>query len=206
MTASTRGQVLFATRNPGKVRELRQMLAAYGIEVTSLLDFPELPEIGEDGATMAENAAKKAREISTHTGLLVVADDSGLEVDALDGAPGIHSNRFMGCETTEAERNTEILRRLEGVPEERRTCRFRCAVAIARDGRVLATTEATCEGRIARHPRGAHGFGYDPLFYLPDRDCTMAELTPEQKNTLSHRGKALRQAAEAILDWVRAGD
>ena len=172
----------------------------------SLLDLPDFPAVVEDGATMAENAAKKARETSQATDLLVVADDSGLEVDALGGAPGVHSNRFLGRESTEAERNEAILRRLEGVPDERRTCRFRCAVALARNGELVGETEATCEGRIAHAPRGDNGFGYDPVFYYPPMKRTFAQLSSEEKNRVSHRGKALAELKEEfdkVLIWIR---
>jgi XTP/dITP diphosphohydrolase len=191
-------RVLIATRNPGKARELAALLEDEPVQIVSLADFPSVPETVEDGETMAANAAKKAQEGSLATGLLTVADDSGLEVDALDGAPGVRSSRFLGRGSTEEERNTEILRRMREVPDERRTCRFRCAVAVARDGRIEGATEGTCEGRIAHVPRGNHGFGYDPIFYLPDRGCTMAELEPQEKNEISHRGRALREAASIL--------
>ena len=203
MDSVSKQRVLLATRNAGKVRELVRLLADESVEVVSLADFPHAPDTVEDGATMADNAAKKAREASLATGLLTVADDSGLEVDFLAGAPGVMSNRFMGRETTEAERNAEILRLLSGVPPERRTCRFRCAVALARDGQLIGSAEDTCEGRLAEGPRGGDGFGYDPLFYLPDRGCTVAELSADEKNAVSHRGKAMRKAVAALRDLLK---
>ena len=195
-------QVLLATRNAGKVRELARLLADQSVEVVSLADFANAPETVEDGDTLAANAAKKAREASRGTGLLALADDSGLEVDFLAGAPGVHSNRFMGRKTTDAKRNAEILRLLAGVTAERRTCRFRCAVALARDGQLVGAAEDTCEGRLAEAPRGENGFGYDPIFYLPDRDCTVAELSADEKNAVSHRGKAMRRAVALLRDLL----
>jgi XTP/dITP diphosphohydrolase len=184
-------RLVVATKNPGKVGELQALLADLPIELVSA---EGMPEVEETGATFAENAELKARAAADWSGEWALADDSGLEVDALGGAPGVHSNRFAGANTTEVQRNTRLLELLEGVPAERRTARYRAVVAVASpDGRVWLS-EGACEGVILEQGRGGGGFGYDPLFYLPDRGRTMAELPPDEKNRVSHRGRALAAA------------
>jgi XTP/dITP diphosphohydrolase len=184
--------LVVATRNRGKFREIVAILSDWPGALRSLEDFPDLPEAAEDGATLAENALQKARWVAAQTGLPALADDSGLEVEALQGAPGVHSARFGGPGLTDAERNALLLERLQGVPPEQRRARFRCVVALALpDGRAWSA-EGTCEGQIALEPVGTHGFGYDPLFEVAGQRRTMAELPPEVKNTLSHRAQALR--------------
>jgi XTP/dITP diphosphohydrolase len=191
-------KLVLATRNPGKVRELSQLLSPLGYEVLSLEHFPGVPEVVEDGATFRDNAVKKATAVARHTGQLALADDSGLEVDYLGGAPGVHSARFAGEGHDDRANNEKLLRLLAGVPPEKRTARFRCVVAVATpEGKVL-TTEGTCEGIIAEEPRGEGGFGYDPLFYVPSCGKTFAELEPEVKNRISHRGRALALMREIL--------
>lgn len=190
----TRRVLVVATRNLGKLREIQRMLQDLPLEVRSLLEYPDIGPVAEDAPTYEGNAVRKAVAVAQATGEVALADDSGLEVDALGGWPGVHSARFLGEEATDADRNAEVLRRLEGVPLERRTARYRAVIAVALpDGRV-ETFEGRCEGLIALKPRGSGGFGYDPIFYLPELGCTVAELRPEEKDRLSHRGKALAQA------------
>ncbi|MBI3975825.1 MAG: RdgB/HAM1 family non-canonical purine NTP pyrophosphatase [Armatimonadetes bacterium] len=190
--------VVLATRNPGKVRELARLLADLPIDLKSLLDFPQVPPLSEDGATYAENATGKALAVARATGLVALADDSGLEVDALDGAPGVHSSRWLGEEATDADRNAAVLARLRGVPPSARMARFRAIVAIAHRDATVRTFEGVVEGRIADIPAGEHGFGYDPIFLVTEHGRTMAELGPEIKNRISHRARAVR-AARAYL-------
>ncbi len=186
--------VVLATRNPGKVRELESLLADLPVRLQSLIDFPQIPPLPEEGDTYAANAASKAVAVARATGQAALADDSGLEVDALDGAPGVRSSRFLGEEATDAERNAAVLERLRDVPAEARTARFRAVVAVAlRDGTVR-TFEGVVEGRIADRPAGETGFGYDPIFLVPQFGRAMAELGPEVKNRISHRAQAVRAA------------
>ncbi len=196
--------MIFATSNPHKVEEARAILAPLGIELQSLAEVGcELPEPEEDGATFEENARLKARYYARHLGALCLAEDSGLEVDALGGAPGVHSARYAGVQGSRAERdqanNERLLRELSGVPAERRGARFVCTLAVAdASGSILAEARGHYSGVIAEAPRGTNGFGYDPLLFLPDRGCTSAELSPEEKHARSHRGAALRQLAAEL--------
>lgn len=193
-------QVL-ATRNLGKVRELTEMLDdCRGIEVLSLADFPDTPEVVEDGETYVENAIKKATQISEYTGLPTLADDSGLEVDALDGAPGIHSARYAGEGASDAERVQKLLEALKDVSEPQRTARFQCTVAIVEPGEKSRVAVGVCEGQIIREPRGTHGFGYDPVFMPSGYDQTFAELGDEVKNQISHRAKAFAMVKKLLSD------
>ena len=191
-------EIVLASRNRKKIEELKSLLADMTIEVRSLLDFPDIPETPETGSTFAENAELKAKAAARATGRIALADDSGLEVDALGGQPGILSSRFAGPEATDREKYMRILELLEGVPDEERTARFRAAVAIATPDGEAVLVEGTCEGRIAREARGENGFGYDPIFYLPDLGLTMAEIPASEKNRISHRAKAL-QVAKKLL-------
>lgn len=187
-------RIIFATGNAGKMKEVRMILGDLGIPVLSMKEAGITADIVENGKSFEENAVIKAEAIRdlTAAGDLVLADDSGLEIDYLDGAPGIYSARFMGEDTSYVIKNTALVEKLAGVPEEKRTARFVCAIACALpDGRTI-TTRGVMEGIIAREIRGENGFGYDPIFYLPEFGCTSAEITPEQKNEVSHRGKALR--------------
>ncbi len=185
-------RLVLASKNKGKLRELKTMLAGSPWELCSAADFPELPPVVEDGKTFRENAVKKAVTVAGILKEWTLADDSGLEVDALDGAPGVFSARFAGEPGDDRKNNEKLLRLLAGVPMEQRTARFRCVLALASPEGEVWTTERTCEGLIGLAPRGDQGFGYDPLFYLPELGVTMAELPEEKKNAISHRGKAMK--------------
>ena len=195
--------LILATRNRGKRREIQALLGA-DIHVQSLDDFPNAPDTIEDGDTFEANANKKAREIAEYTGLPALADDSGLVVDALDGAPGIYSARYAGQHATDEDNNRKLIANLRDIPENHRTARFCCAIALAAPDSRVQTAQATWEGRILTSPRGNNGFGYDPLFYVPTHNCTAAELPSQTKNRLSHRGQALRAILPRILDLFRA--
>jgi XTP/dITP diphosphohydrolase len=192
-------RLCIGTTNRGKQRELLELLGDWPGEIVFPQQLGLALEVAETGQTFAENAAQKARAYARAAGMPALADDSGLEVDALGGAPGVQSARYAGPGASDEDRYRKLLAELEGVPLERRTARFRCAVAVAHpDGRV-AIAEGTCEGRIAFAPRGRNGFGYDPVFLVSGRGMTMAELPPEIKNQISHRARALR-AARPLLD------
>ncbi|PKO22337.1 MAG: non-canonical purine NTP pyrophosphatase [Chloroflexi bacterium HGW-Chloroflexi-1] len=197
-------KLLIATHNPGKVREYRDLLADLPIEVTCLDAEGIALEVDETGATFAENAQQKAVTYARETGLWTWADDSGLEVDALGGAPGVHSARYAGPDASDAERYRKLLDALTGVPWNRRTARFRCVVALATPHGEVRTAAGACEGIIAFGPAGEHGFGYDPVFYMPEHAATMAQLPPETKNRISHRGQAARAAAELLREMLEA--
>jgi XTP/dITP diphosphohydrolase len=191
--------LLLATTNAGKLREIRDVLAGLAIEVRALADYPAVQEPEETGRTFEENARQKALYYAAATGLLVVAEDSGLEIDALDRAPGIYSARFGGSEApTYPEKFALIYRMLAERNAPESTARFVCALALARAGEVLFEARGTVEGRITSPPRGAGGFGYDPLFFYPPFDCTLAELPAERKSSVSHRGQAFR----ALRDYL----
>ncbi|MCK4342626.1 MAG: RdgB/HAM1 family non-canonical purine NTP pyrophosphatase [Phycisphaerae bacterium] len=184
--------VLLATRNAGKLREMREIAVHTPLVCHGLEEYPDVPEAEETGTTFAENARLKALYYADATGLPTLADDSGLEVDALDGAPGVHSARYGGVPHDYAANNRKLVRALANVPPQRRTARFHCAMAFVKDGQVVLESEGAVEGMIIDQPRGQNGFGYDPHFLLPELGLTAAELPPEQKNALSHRGQALR--------------
>lgn len=198
--------IVLATRNQGKIRELSGLLKDFGLEVKGLDSFPHVPEVPETGATFEENALLKACTVSRATGLIAVADDSGLEVDALGGRPGVHSARYSDDENQAGEcggmerdvrNNHKLLRELAAVPEEQRTARFRCVMAACAPHGVKIATSGAWEGRIALAPAGEQGFGYDPIFFDVELRCTAAELRREEKNARSHRGRALRKLLEA---------
>jgi XTP/dITP diphosphohydrolase len=204
-------RVLIATSNSGKLRDFAGAAVQHGVEIAGIPGFSSLLAVVEDGLTFEANARKKAEEYSRYApGGMVVADDSGLEIDALNGAPGVHSARYaapdlQNKEPHQADANTDdnannarVLRELQGVPPDQRTARFVCVVAAARDGKTLATFRGTAEGIILDAPRGANGFGYDPLFYFPQIKKTFAELTAEEKSKCSHRGAAFRH----LLEWI----
>lgn len=196
-------KVLFATSNPNKVRELTLVLAPLGFEVEDLSAFPTLEEPLEDGTTFAENARIKAVSYARQTGLACLAEDSGLEVDALDGRPGVHSARYAGTtgprELCDRANNALLLKELEGVPHSERGAQFVCVFCLARpSGQVVAEASGVFRGVIALEPRGTNGFGYDPLFFVPDAGCTSAELSKEQKSKRSHRGQAARKLASLL--------
>lgn len=191
-------KIIFATGNEGKMREVRMILGDLGIQVISMKEAGVTAEADENGTTFEENAIIKAKEIMEKTGEIVLADDSGLEVDALGGEPGIYSARYMGYDTSYHIKNNSLIERLEGKTGEERSARFVCAIAACfPDGRVL-TARGTMEGQIGYEEKGENGFGYDPVFYLPEYQCYSAELPLEEKNKLSHRGKALRLMKEAL--------
>ncbi len=191
-------KIIFATGNEGKMREIRMILEDLGTEVLSLKEAGIALEVQEDGETFEENAVIKARAVMEETKALVLADDSGLEIDYLNGEPGVYSARYMGEDTSYRIKNQNLIERLEGVPEEKRTARFVCVIAAAfPDGRIL-TARGTIEGIIGYEERGEGGFGYDPIFWLPEYGCSTAELTMEKKNELSHRGKALRAIKDEL--------
>ncbi len=191
-------KLIFATGNEGKMKEVRMILADLDVEVLSLKEAGIEAEAEENGATFEENAKIKAAEIMKRSGEIVLADDSGLEVDALNKEPGIYSARYMGYDTSYHIKNQNLIRRLEGKTGKERSARFVCAIAAAfPDGRVL-TTRGTMEGEIGYEERGENGFGYDPIFYLPEYGCYSGELPLEVKNSLSHRGKALRLMKEEL--------
>lgn len=198
-------RILIATSNPGKLRDLQGAARPLGLDVECIPDFSSLPLVVEDGQTFEENARKKAEEYSLHVpGEVVLADDSGLEVDALGGDPGVHSARYAADEPHLADANTDddannakLIREIKKVAPEKRTGRFVCVIAAARDGQTLATFRGEAAGVILEAPRGTNGFGYDPLFYFPQIEKTFAELSAEEKAKYSHRGAAFRK----FLEW-----
>lgn len=198
-------RIIFATGNEGKMREIRVILGDMEFEIRSMKEAGLALEIEENGATFEENARIKARAVAdalTAQGgaqeYVVMADDSGLEIDSLNGEPGVYSARYLGEETPFAEKSEDLLRRLKDVPEEERTARFVCAIAAVFPGGETVVTRGTIEGRIGHELRGDNGFGYDPIFYLPEHDRTAAELTDEEKNRISHRSRALTQMKEEL--------
>jgi XTP/dITP diphosphohydrolase len=193
--------LLVATHNRGKLREYEDLLAGLPVRCTYLSDLGIVEEPEEGHVGFAENAALKALFFAGRTGLLTLADDSGLEVDALGGDPGVRSARYSGVGRSDQERYELLLSRLSEIPSEARTARFRCVIAVAEPGRLLFTAVGTCEGAIATHPRGTHGFGYDPVFYMADLGCTMAELSPDIKNRISHRARAAQAARSVLRNW-----
>ena len=194
-------RVVFATGNAGKMKEIKEILSDMDAEVVSMKDAGIAVDIEENGKTFEENAVIKAKAVAALTEDAVLADDSGLEVDYLNGEPGVYSARYMGEDTSYIIKNQAILDRLAGVPKEQRTARFVCAIAAALpDGNVLVTRE-TIEGYIGEKPAGSNGFGYDPIFYVDEFGCSTAELTEEQKNRISHRGKALRAMKEKLRQY-----
>jgi XTP/dITP diphosphohydrolase len=191
--------LVLATRNKGKVAEIGSALALPSLTFKSLNDFPDVPDVLEDGSSFLENALKKARSVSGYLNLPVLADDSGLEVDFLNGAPGIYSARFSGPTATEQQNYEKLLDLLTGVPEEKRTARFVCVLVFFESSGRWIKAEGFCEGRIALASLGDQGFGYDPVFYLPEFQKTMAQLPLETKNRISHRARALEKMRPHII-------
>ena len=187
-------KLILATGNEGKIQEFKQLLSALPLKLCSLKDYPGLPSVDETGRTFQENAILKAETISQHTGEMTLADDSGLEVDILDGKPGVYSARFAGEDSTDEKNNALLLELMKGVPLDRRDARFVCSIALAVPGEETQTVEGLCEGKIATSPRGSGGFGYDPLFISREEGKTFAQLDTESKNRISHRGRALKKA------------
>lgn len=192
-------RIVFATGNAGKMKEIRMILAGIGYEIVSMKEAGIFVDIQENGSTYEGNALIKARAVAAESvGDIVLADDSGLEIDSLGGEPGVYSARYMGEDTPYSVKNANLIERLNGVPDEKRTARFVCAIAaVLPDGREL-TTRAAIEGRIGYEEKGSGGFGYDPIFYVPELHKTTAELTGEEKNLVSHRGKALELMKEEL--------
>jgi XTP/dITP diphosphohydrolase len=191
--------IVLASGNAGKIREIGEMLADLDYRIVPQTEFG-VPDADETGPNFVENAILKARNASRHTGLPAIADDSGLEVDALGGAPGVQSARYAGADTTDAANVEKLLTALRDVPDAERTARFRCVMVYLRkpDDPMPVIAQGTWEGSIARAPRGSNGFGYDPVFIVPDHRCTSAELPPHEKNRLSHRGQALHALADLL--------
>ncbi len=199
-------EVVIATRNPGKLREIQAILTPLGLKVLSLRDFPEIPEILENGQTFEENAVKKAAAVARQTGRVAIADDSGLAVNALQGRPGVFSSRFAGEKATDEDRYRQLLKDMAGVPEGQREAAFICAVALASPNGKVEVVKGECWGEIALAPKGSHGFGYDPVFFLPELGKTMAELEPEVKNRISHRARALEKLKSILPKFLKNKD
>jgi XTP/dITP diphosphohydrolase len=199
--------LVIATGNAGKIREFSALLADLGFSLKTLADFPNCPEVAEDGDTFAANAAKKARAVAACTGLAALADDSGLEVDALGGRPGVFSARYAGDRTaperpTDADNYRKLLEEMVNIPWEQRQARFVCCIVVAFPQGPTVVARGVCEGRINLTPRGAGGFGYDPVFWLPEYNCTMAEVGLTVKNRISHRAQALKQLKSTLADLL----
>lgn len=192
-------KIIFATGNAGKMKEIREILKDLDAEVLSMKEAGVEADIVEDGKTFEENAVIKAKTVCELTGEIALADDSGLEIDYLNKEPGIYSARYMGEDTSYRIKNANLIERLEGVPDEKRTARFVCAIAAAFPDGTVKTVRGTMEGRIGYEEAGENGFGYDPIFYLPEYGCSSAELSMEEKNKISHRGKALCAIKEELL-------
>ena len=196
-------EVVIATRNSGKLREIREILAPLGLRILSLRDFPEIPEILEDGRTFAENAVKKATAVAHRTGRVAIADDSGLVVDALNGRPGVFSSRYAGEKATDSDRYQKLLKEMAEIPPGKRGAAFMCVMAVASPEGKVETAMGQCRGEIAFAPRGSRGFGYDPVFFIPELEKTMAEVDPEVKNRISHRARALEELKKLLPKFLQ---
>jgi XTP/dITP diphosphohydrolase len=197
-------EIVVATRNPGKLKEIAAILAFASARFLSLQEFPEIPEIVEDGKTFAENALKKAKTIARMTGRIAVADDSGLTVDGLEGRPGIYSSRYAGEKASDEDRYRKLLREMESLPEGKRGGAFVCAAAVASPSGDADVVEAEWRGTITLAPRGANGFGYDPVFFIPEVNQTVAELDPAVKNKISHRARAFEKLKKVLSRYLSA--
>lgn len=195
-------KIVFATGNQGKLREVKKILADLNVDIVSMKEEGIQIDVDENGATFAENAQIKATAIGAHTDAIVLADDSGLVIDALNGEPGIYSARYLGKDTSYRIKNQNLIDRLEGVPDEKRTARFVCAIAAALPDGTVLHTEGTIEGIIGYEERGENGFGYDPIFYVPKLGKTTAELTDDEKNAISHRGSALEKMKVLLQEYI----
>lgn len=189
-------KLVLGTKNQGKIKELRSLFTSFGIDTIGISEIEGLPDIEETGNSFEENAAIKAEGIMKYTGLPALADDSGLVVDALNGEPGIYSARYAGNEKNDQKNIEKLLRELKDVPLEKRQARFVCVIAVSFPDQETLLRRGTCEGMIALEEKGNHGFGYDPVFFIPELKKTMAELTPEEKNKISHRSRALQKVAQ----------
>lgn len=197
-------KIIFATNNQDKMKEIHAIMADFPMEIVSLKEAGIHADVEENGKTFEENAVIKAEAICKLTGHVTIADDSGLEIDALGGEPGIYSARYMGEDTSYRVKNKNLIDRLEGVPDEERTARFVCAVAAAFPDAPTQTVRGTIEGRIGYEEAGENGFGYDPIFYLPEYGCTTAQLDPDAKNAISHRGRALEKIKPVLAAYFKA--
>lgn len=195
-------KIIFATGNKDKMREIREIMQDCDVEIFSMKEAGINPEINEDGATFEENATIKAKAVAEFTDAIVLADDSGLEIDYLNKEPGVFSARYMGEDTPYTVKNKALIDRLEGVEKEQRTARFVCAIAAVLPNKEVLVTRQTMEGYIGWEQEGENGFGYDPIFFLDEFGCSSATLSPEQKNAISHRGKALRAMKEELKKYL----
>lgn len=198
-------QVIIATQNKGKAKDFEALFGPLGYEVLTLRDVAKDMDVEETGVTFEENAILKAEAVAEALRTTVIADDSGLEIDALNGEPGVYSARYAGEAKSDEANIEKVLAKLEGVSEEQRTARFRCVLAIASPNKETVTYSGSCEGMILSERRGDHGFGYDPIFFVPNEGKAMAELLPEEKAAISHRGNALRELEKAMPEWLDNG-
>lgn len=198
-------KILIATRNIGKAQEFKALFEPRGYQVETLSDYKDLPEIEETGETFAENARLKAEKISQLTNRIVIGDDSGLMVEALDGAPGIYSARYAGEDHNDQANNKKLLEELKGLEDDQRKAKFHTSLAVAGPGKETLIIEGEIDGRILTEPRGHRGFGYDPLFFYEESQKTLAELTAEEKNNISHRGNALKNLDQQWEEWIQHG-
>ncbi len=196
-------KLLIATKNVGKITEIRDLLKDLNIQLLALGSFPRAPDIVEDGETFEDNARKKAAVIAQFTGIDTVADDSGLCIDALNGRPGVLSARYAGDNASDEQRCARVLEEMNDVPDELRTARFVCVIALVTSKNLQKFFKGVCEGKITRNMRGRAGFGYDPIFYHPESGCTFAEMGPETKNRVSHRGRALTMFRDYLKELSR---
>jgi len=197
-------ELVVATRNRKKLKEIRELLKGSNLKITSLANYPDAPEIEEDGSTFDENAIKKAITVAMFTKKLTMGEDSGLEVKALDNRPGVYSSRFSGEGANDKKNNLKLLRFLRGVPLKKRTARYRCSVALADKNRLISVVSGSCQGLIGFRSKGENGFGYDPLFIVPKYNKTFGQLDIQIKHRLSHRYKAIKKAKEAILKYLQS--
>ncbi len=195
-------EVVIATRNKGKIREIQDILKYMNIDVRSLKDFPDITETEEDGLTFSENALKKAQRVCELTDKVTIADDSGLEVEYLNGKPGVHSARYAGEHTTDALNIEKLLKELQNVPYAQRKAKFRCVIALCSPEGTCHSVEGECDGIIGFEPKGTYGFGYDPVFIVPEYNKTMAEIEPAVKNRISHRSRALEKLKAILVEFV----
>jgi len=196
-------QIVLATRNRGKIRELQALMKDFGISVISAADMEGVPEVEEDGSTFLENSLKKAGEIAKATGIMALADDSGLVVDALGGAPGVYSARYAGENATDEQNYLKLLEEMKDVPDRERTARFKCEMVLYHPSGQWISADGSCEGKIAREPAGSQGFGYDPVFFVPELNRSMAQISSEEKNAISHRGSALKKLREMLPEFLK---
>lgn len=202
---SAKPSLVIATRNAGKLREIRGLLEPHGVEVLSLAEFEDVPEVEETGETFAENAALKATQIARHLKTWTLGEDSGLMVDALDGRPGIYSARYSDPDATDEKNNAKLLEELDGVPTQKRGAQYVCSLAVSDpEGNVQLTEEATCRGRIATEPHGENGFGYDPYFTIVELHKTFGELAPVVKQHLSHRARAFERVSPKLIRLLKS--